>query len=72
MWFKHGLKIHDNIKGNIKMRVCHEPMTHPQHIFLINLWKSFTSQESYDSLLHQNLLMIYYVDACRKTETLDI
>ena len=37
MWFKHGLKIHDNIKGNIKMRVCHEPMTHPQHIFLILL-----------------------------------
>lgn len=41
MWFKHGLKIHDNIKGNIKMRrVCQKYKTHPPQLIFLILLKS--------------------------------
>ena len=41
MWFKHGLKIHDNIKGNIKMRrVYLGLLTHPPQLIFLILLKS--------------------------------
>ena len=56
MWFKHGLKIHDNIKGNIKMRrVCLGLLTHPPQLIFLILLKSLEIL-----ILHKNLMILYF------------